>query len=110
MKLKIVESNSPPLRESARICWISEDRAKLVIECKDDSAVDHDFFLLIEPPNSNHLPEIASRKIFNRVVALTLTVELLTLSACETAIGDEASRRQDDQGKLPSVTVYLENS
>ena len=95
---------------SQTIRQISEDRAKLVIECKDDSAVDHDFLLLIEPPNSNHLPEIASRKIFNRVVALTLTVELLTLSACETAIGDEASRRQDDQGKLPSVTVYLENS
>jgi hypothetical protein len=40
MKVKIVESNSPPLREGARIRQISEDRAKLVIECEDDSAID----------------------------------------------------------------------
>jgi hypothetical protein len=40
MKVKIVESNSPPLREGARIRQISEDQAKLVIECEDDSAID----------------------------------------------------------------------
>jgi hypothetical protein len=36
MKVKVVESNSPPLREGARIRQISEDRAKLVIEYEDD--------------------------------------------------------------------------
>ena len=40
MKVKIVESNSPPLREGARIRQISENLAKLVIECEDDSTLD----------------------------------------------------------------------
>jgi hypothetical protein len=40
MKVKIVESNSPPLREGARIRQISEDQAKLFIECEDDSTID----------------------------------------------------------------------
>src|ERR1700738_2224647 len=40
MKVKIAESNSPSLREGARIRQISEDRAKFVIECEDDSAID----------------------------------------------------------------------
>jgi hypothetical protein len=40
MKVKIVESNSPPLPEGARIRQISEDQAKLVIECEDDSTID----------------------------------------------------------------------
>jgi hypothetical protein len=40
LKVKIVASNSPPLREGARIHQISEDRAKLVIECEDDSTID----------------------------------------------------------------------
>jgi CHAT domain-containing protein len=36
-------------------------------------------------------------------------VELLTLSACETAIGDEASRRQDDQGvEVESLAVVAQ--
>jgi hypothetical protein len=39
-EMKIAESNSPPLREGARIRKISEDRAKFVIECEDDSAID----------------------------------------------------------------------
>jgi len=39
MTVKIVESNSPPLREGARIRQISEDQAKLVIECEDDSTM-----------------------------------------------------------------------
>ena len=37
MKVKIVESNSPPLRG---IRQISEDQAKLFIECEDDSTID----------------------------------------------------------------------
>jgi hypothetical protein len=40
MKVKILESNSPPLREGAIIRQISENRAKLVIECEDDSTID----------------------------------------------------------------------
>lgn len=40
MKVKIVECNSPPLREGARIREISENLAKLVIECEDDSTID----------------------------------------------------------------------
>jgi hypothetical protein len=36
MKVKIVESNSPPLREGARL---SENRAKLLFECEDDSTL-----------------------------------------------------------------------
>jgi hypothetical protein len=37
MKVKIVESNSPPLHEGTRIRQISEDQAKLLLECEDDS-------------------------------------------------------------------------
>ena len=37
---KIAESNSPALREGAQIRQIPEDRAKFVIECEDDSAID----------------------------------------------------------------------
>ena len=40
MKVIIVESNSPPLREGARIHQISEDQAKLLFECEDDSTLD----------------------------------------------------------------------
>ena len=40
MKVNIVESNSPPLREGVRIRQISEDRVKLVIECQDGSVFD----------------------------------------------------------------------
>jgi hypothetical protein len=40
MKVKIVESNSPPLREGARIRQISEDQAKLLFECEDDCTLD----------------------------------------------------------------------
>jgi hypothetical protein len=40
MKVRIVESNSPPLREGARIRQISEDQAKLLFECQDDSTLD----------------------------------------------------------------------
>jgi hypothetical protein len=40
MKIKIMESNSPPLREQAHIRTISEDQAKVLIECEDDSTFD----------------------------------------------------------------------
>jgi hypothetical protein len=49
MKIKIMESNSPPLREQAQIRTISEDRAKLLIECEDDSTSD---VTLSEPGNA----------------------------------------------------------
>jgi hypothetical protein len=40
MKVKIAESNSPPLRKGARMRQVTEDKAKLVIECEDDSTID----------------------------------------------------------------------
>ena len=40
MKVKIVESISPPLREGARIRQVTENQAKLVIGCEDDSTID----------------------------------------------------------------------
>ena len=49
MKVKIVESNSPPLHEGARIRQISEDQAKLVIKCEDDSTFD---VTLVDPGSS----------------------------------------------------------
>ena len=49
MKIKIMESNSPPLRKQAQIRTISEDRAKLLIECEDDSTFD---VTLSEPGNA----------------------------------------------------------
>ena len=49
MKMKIVESNSPPLREGARIRQISEDQAKLLFECEDDNTLD---VTIVDPGNS----------------------------------------------------------
>ena len=49
IKVKIVESNSPPLREGARIRQITEDRAKLLFECEDDSTLD---VTIVDPGNS----------------------------------------------------------
>ena len=49
MKVKIVESNSPPLREGARIRQISEDQAKLLFECEDVSTLD---VTVVDPGNS----------------------------------------------------------
>lgn len=40
MNVKIVESNSPRLPQGARIRQISQDQAKLVIECEDNSAIE----------------------------------------------------------------------
>jgi hypothetical protein len=49
MKAKIVESNSPPLREGARIRQISEDQAKLLFEREDDSTLD---VTIVDPGSS----------------------------------------------------------
>jgi hypothetical protein len=49
MKVNIVESNSPPLREGARMRRISEDQAKLLFECDDDSTLD---VTIVDPGNS----------------------------------------------------------
>jgi hypothetical protein len=49
MNIEIVESNSPPLREGARIRQVSEDQATIVIECEDDSV----FNVTIVDPGSS---------------------------------------------------------
>ncbi len=49
MTINIVESNSPPLHEGARIRQISEDQATIVIECEDESAFD---VTIVDPGNS----------------------------------------------------------
>ena len=49
MTVSIIESNSPPLREDARIRQISEDQAKLLFECEDDSTLD---ITIVDPGNS----------------------------------------------------------
>jgi hypothetical protein len=36
MTVTIVECNSPPFHEGARISQISEDEAKLLFECEDE--------------------------------------------------------------------------
>jgi hypothetical protein len=47
--VSIIDSNSPPLREGARMRQISEDQAKLLFECEDDSALD---VTIVDPGNS----------------------------------------------------------
>jgi hypothetical protein len=49
MKINIPESNSPPLREGAQIRQISEDQAKLLFECEDDSTLD---LTVVDPGSS----------------------------------------------------------
>ena len=44
MTVTIVECNSPPLQEGARIRQISEDEAKILFECEDDSTLDLTIF------------------------------------------------------------------
>src|ERR1700675_2384385 len=46
MTVSIIVSNSPPLREGARIRQISEDQAKLLFQCEDDSTL---YFTLVDP-------------------------------------------------------------
>ena len=48
-KVKIVESNSPPLRKGGRIREISEDQAELLLECEDDSIFD---VTIVDPGDS----------------------------------------------------------
>jgi hypothetical protein len=49
MTVTIAECNSPPLQEGARIRQISEDEAKLLFECEDDSTLD---LTIVDPGNS----------------------------------------------------------
>ena len=49
MTVTIVECNSPPLHEGARIRQISEDEAKLLFECEDESTLD---LTIVDPGNS----------------------------------------------------------
>jgi hypothetical protein len=49
MTVTIVECNSPPLQEGARIRQISEDQTKLLFECEDDSTLD---VTIVDPGNS----------------------------------------------------------
>jgi hypothetical protein len=48
LTLTIAECNSPPLREGARIRQISEDQAKLLFECEDDTTLD---VTIVDPGN-----------------------------------------------------------
>jgi hypothetical protein len=49
LTVTIVECNSPPLQEGARIRQISEDETKLLFECEDDSTLD---VTIVDPGNS----------------------------------------------------------
>jgi hypothetical protein len=49
MTITIAECNSLPLHEGARIRQISEDEAKLLFECEDDSTLD---VTIVDPGNS----------------------------------------------------------
>jgi hypothetical protein len=47
--VRIAECNSPPLHAGARIRQVSEDQAKLLFECEDDSTLD---VTIVDPGNS----------------------------------------------------------
>jgi hypothetical protein len=49
MTVTIAECNSPPLHEGAGIRQISEDQAKLLFECEDESTLD---VTIVDPGNS----------------------------------------------------------
>jgi hypothetical protein len=49
MTVTIAECNSPPLHEGTRIRQISEDEAKILVECEDDSTLD---VTIVDPGNS----------------------------------------------------------
>jgi hypothetical protein len=49
MTVTIAECNSLPLREGAKISQISEDGAKLLFECEDDTTLD---VTIVDPGNS----------------------------------------------------------
>jgi hypothetical protein len=49
MTVTIAECNNPPLHEGARMRQISEDQAKLLFECEDDSTLD---VTIVDPGNS----------------------------------------------------------
>jgi hypothetical protein len=49
MTVTIAECNSPPLHEGARIRQISDDEAKILVECEDGSTLD---VTIVDPGNS----------------------------------------------------------
>ena len=49
MKVKVMESNSPPLREGSQIRRVYEDGTEFVIDCEDGTTLS---LQLIEPGNS----------------------------------------------------------
>jgi hypothetical protein len=49
MTITIAECNSPPLHEGARIRQISEEEAKILVECEDDSTLE---VTIVDPGNS----------------------------------------------------------
>ena len=49
MTVTIAECNSLPLHEGARIRQISEEEAKILVECEDDSTLD---VTIVDPGNS----------------------------------------------------------
>jgi hypothetical protein len=49
MTVTIAECNSPPLHEGVRIRQISEDQAKVLFECEDDSTLD---VTIVDPGSS----------------------------------------------------------
>jgi len=58
LTVTIVESNSPPVKEGARIRQISEDQARLLFECEDDSTLD---VTIVDPGNAVILRDKNSR-------------------------------------------------
>ena len=49
MSVRIAESNSPPLHAGGRIRQISEDQAKLLLECEDGATLD---LTIVDPGNA----------------------------------------------------------
>ena len=49
MTVTIAECNSPPLQEGARIRKVSDDQAKLLFECEEDSTLD---VTIVDPGNA----------------------------------------------------------
>ena len=58
MTVTIAECNSPPLQEGARIRQISDDQAKLLFECEEDSTLD---VTIVDPGNAVILRDKNSR-------------------------------------------------
>jgi hypothetical protein len=50
MRVKVMESNSPPLKNGARIRAVSEQSVKFTVSCEDDSHI----VLTLADPGSSH--------------------------------------------------------